>query len=280
VLFRSEMLREWNEMTLLGKASALFTGGVIFELFLIGWGWVCLETGVRGLGALRCLRVFRLLSYYELLANEKDGKKRKKPIEVVFLIMRRCATYLRKIGNELFTAASKGGTLLLGIFLYLTYLWAVIFWRDKEYLVTPERETCSSLVACFYTMMRLAFYDGTGLDFLEAVAEEQMVYNVTGGNNVTYTVSEDKPYSQSYSILLILYMIISAVILLNGLIGIFSNIFQEDEHATGDEILQDVQKILRDIDRVKMKMKRRVKEVDRGVSDIPIVPSGSPHPDA
>ena len=47
-----------------------------------------------------------------------------------------------------------------------------------------------------------------------------------------------------------------------------------------DEILQDVQKILRDIDRVKMKMKRRVKEVDRGVSDIPIVPSGSPHPDA
>jgi len=241
VLFRSEMLREWNEMTLLGKASALFTGGVIFELFLIGWGWVCLETGVRGLGALRCLRVFRLLSYYELLANEKDGKKRKKPIEVVFLIMRRCATYLRKIGNELFTAASKGGTLLLGIFLYLTYLWAVIFWRDKEYLVTPERETCSSLVACFYTMMRLAFYDGTGLDFLEAVAEEQMVYNVTGGNHVTYT---------------------------------------EDEHATGDEILQDVQKILRDIDRVKMKMKRRVKEVDRGVSDIPIVPSGSPHPDA
>jgi len=255
-----EKMQEWNKMTIDQQISNLFTGNVIFECFLITWGWVCIETGVPGLGALRCLRVFRLLSYYELLVPQKvDKKKDKNVVEVILLILRKCAMYLRKLGNEVFTAASKGGTLIIGIFFYLTYLYAVVFWVDKGYLVTPEGETCRALHTCFYTIMRIAFYDGTGLDFLTTVAEER-TFNVTGADgNTTYTVTQGgSKMSGSYSVLLIIYMIVSAMILLNGLIGIFSNTFQADEVSTDDEILQDVNKILRDIEKVKMKMKRRV----------------------
>lgn len=70
-------------------------------------------------------------------------------------------------------------------------------------MVTPDGQTCDTLSHCYLTLFRLAMYDGVGFDFLQ------------------YTADKDP----GLGVLLFLYIIITAVILCNGLIGIFGSCF-------------------------------------------------------
>jgi hypothetical protein len=89
-------------------------------------------------------------------------------------------------------------------FFFVTYIVAVVFWLDRGSIFTSEGYSCSSLKMCYLTMLRLSFYDGTGFDYLSAMIS-------TGDSG--------------YATLLIFYMVLSSIMLLNGLIGIFGSAF-------------------------------------------------------
>ena len=81
--------------------------------------------------------------------------------------------YLTAIAYEFFTAKSKGGVVLLAIYFYVTFVFAMLFWIDEGALVTPPSQDidpttgnntlCGSLAGCALVLTRLTLYDGTGM---------------------------------------------------------------------------------------------------------------------
>ena len=176
--------------------------------------------------------------------------------------------YFQRLYIEISTEASRGGIIVLMLFFYTTYLFALVFYHDAYNVMTVDSpaEACGDLSTCYIRLVRLSFYgkiykvymiciqtyeralheyytvpysvyytartpyiilththyiilqytlrailyctDGDGFDFLEALVSQ----GYTG-----------------YAILLMLYLIFCAIILLNGLIGIFGNAFQTDD---------------------------------------------------
>jgi hypothetical protein len=204
-----------RQLSIMERAIHLFDGEVLLELTMLVFGWVTIFE-LPGFAALRCLRVLRLLWYFELYhVQEPVGYNPSKhgfsPVKAVQLSL----DYLERLSMELFTSASRGGVVVLAMFFYLTYLFGVVFWYEMGNLDTSEGKTCKTLAGCFLVMMRLALYDGTGLDYLTAVVES--------GNS-------------GYAALLILYICLSAIILLNGLIGVFGTAFvMPDSSGDGGE---------------------------------------------
>jgi len=204
----------YQDISSLELFQKLFDGEVNLELLCLVFGWATIFEN-RGLSALRCVRVFRLMWYFELFPNETEEDY--DPNEHPFSIRRACQLcllYLERLGTEVTTAASRGATVVLFMFFYISYLLAVVFWNEDGTLNTPEGQTCDTLNNCFIIMLRLAFYDGNGFDFLQATM-----------NNGQH----------GYTFLLILYLIGSAIILLNGLIGIFGDAFSAPEVVEEEE---------------------------------------------
>ena len=208
------------------ELSAQFRDVVCSEFFVefaglvLGWSLIFI---FPGLAALRCIRLFRLFWWYELLAPEYGNNNDSVQHNVNFwIIIKSCIKYLRKLGDEIFSAKSRGGAVILTMFFYVTYLFSVVFWVEKGYIVTPDTGyengyVCGTLPLCFITMMRLALYDGTGFDYFTAVALE--------GHKDSY----------GFATLAIIYTIFAAMILLNGLIGIFGHAFADDEEEEEEE---------------------------------------------
>lgn len=204
-------------LTYFEKITEVFDGEVVLELVCLLIGWVCI-TQSPGLAAIRCFRVLRYFWYFELIITENAPDY--DPAEHIFSptkAVQLCLLYMEALGAEFFSAKSRGAVVILAIFFYLTYIFGVIFWLEVPTLMTGAGDSCGTLTSCFIVCMRLAFYDGTGLDFFTAV--------VNSG-------------SAGLAILLVLYMIATAIILLNGLIGIFANAFivaddEEEEESQG-----------------------------------------------
>ena len=222
--------------SLTGKFLDMFDGEVILEVFCLAWGWVFIFN-YPGVAALRCVRVFRLLWYFELFiefedkdqekGDEKDDKSEDdnllakqpySPIRAINLSIE----YIEKLGKELMSSSTGGGLMVLLTFFYVTYVIAVVFWVDKAHLLTPEGVPCEKLKTCFLVMLRLSFYDGSGFDYLTAVYKER--HRTSGG----------------YATLLILYMIVGAIVLLNGLIGIFGNAFSKNKDIFASDEEEDI----------------------------------------
>jgi len=197
-----------NDKTLFAKFVDMFDGEVVLELLCLIWGWVFLYD-YPGVAALRCIRVFRLLWYFELFLGDSDldvaalAHTYYSPVRAVDLSLE----YIEKLGNEFLTEKTGGGIVFLIAFFFVTYITAVVFWVDKPDLVTNEGIPCASLKTCFIVMLRFSFWDGNGFDYLEAVYQE------------------DHKDSGGYAVLMILYMIVAVIIILFGLIGIFGNSF-------------------------------------------------------
>ena len=74
------------------------------------------------------------------------------------------------ISNELFTAKSRGAVVLLAIYFYVIYIFALVFFIEEQGLATPSDispETgnttlCATVQGCAITLTRLTLYDGTG----------------------------------------------------------------------------------------------------------------------
>ena len=199
---------------ILQRVMCIFDSEVVFETVWFIFGWSCIFE-YPGLAALRLCRAFRVLWFVELIANQEEFDPEYKPEEHLVSVAKICSLgvqYMESIGCELFTAKSKGGVVLLIIFFYVTYVFAMVFWIEDRNLVTPNdtspitgnNTVCGTLMGCTITLMRLSFYDGTGFDYLsEVIASRSPI--LTG--------------------LLIFYMVFTAMILLNGLIGIFGSAF-------------------------------------------------------
>ena len=116
--------------------------------------------------------------------------------------------FLRRVMIEIATPESKGATVILVAFFYTTYIFAVVYHVELGGVATSEGQSCISINQCWITMLRLSLYDGTGLDYMQLVMER-------GHHGLT--------------VLLYVYLIVTAIVLLNGLIGIFGHPFSVDE---------------------------------------------------
>lgn len=179
------------------KVLEIMRGEEYLEILALIYGWSTIYIS-SGLAALRCVRVLRFLWYVELLSPFNPDKEELRPLSVKKTIQL-AINYLEALAKEIFTQSSRGGVVVMALFFYLTYLVALVFSEDKASIETSEGRSCGTLSQCFITMLRLAFYDSTGLDYLSAVAQD----------------------SDGYAVLLFLFLICATFVLLNGLIGIF-----------------------------------------------------------
>lgn len=184
------------------EAFDYYTG---IEFAFIVFGWVCLF-GLPGIASLRVLRACCYMRYGELLQVDQVPSALKYALHSVHV----CARYLDKLALEIFTTRTKGSVVLLGLFFYLAYVFGVAFWvHTKD---TAPVEFCGTVDSCVVTMIRLAFYDAKGLDFLSYFSDSD---------------------SEVLTALLILYLVVTGIIILNGLIGIFGGMFITTAGSTG-----------------------------------------------
>ena len=103
----------------------LLDGVTLFETIFIVLGWICIYRDLSGFAALRILRVFRYLWYFEL----NDTKKA--PYNSISHMSLRCVQYMNNLGKELFTSSSKGGLMIIAVYFFLTYAVAVAVWTEQ-----------------------------------------------------------------------------------------------------------------------------------------------------
>jgi len=213
--------------------------------FVFGWALIFEDPAIA---CLRCFRIFRFVWYSEFYRARKGS--------IFFPLTFFCHTvlqYCEKVGRELFTTSSKGGVIVLGFFFYLAYVVGVSFWQKTANLdlVSPEGGStgvlseCDTLPHCFLIMLRLTFWDGSGFDFLKSV----MDYG-----------------DQGLVTLLIFYMCFSAMVLLNGLIGIFGGAFAsatEEDDDDDDDDKKDVKELVEVSDLEKEDKRDLTKALDR-----------------
>ena len=227
ILFSFYFIGETNHFKIptFKKLKLVMDTEMIFELFCLAIGWIFIFPN-KGLACLRCFRVFRLLWFFEIY--QKDIPDSYDPSRSLLIFnpsqgIRLCLAYIRNIVVELFTVKSRGGVIVIGIFIYMSYVFAVIFNYEQNGLVVAGTSPCSSISKCFFMLVRLSFYDGNGFDFLYEV----FLNNVYQG------------------IALSTYMIFTGIILLNGLIAIFGNAFNnEEKEKSKEDILLDKLKSL------------------------------------
>jgi len=128
-------------------------------------------------------------------------------LDYVNRLFRLCEFSIKSVsalGSEMFrlTNNTRGGLFLLLMFFYFAFVFGAVFYVETTN--SEDYSNCSSVGDCMYTMMRLTFFDGTGLDFARSLADQ-------GHQNLFF--------------LSMVYMCVTAFGLLNGLIGIFGGVF-------------------------------------------------------
>lgn len=191
-------------------------GPVIFEAYFVLFGWITIFD-LPGLSALRCIRIIRIAWLFDIFTVDKPFGY--DPSVHILGLKRFCQQLIRisqKIGKELFTQQTRGSLVITVLFFYITYLFAVEFWNDlrKVHFDQDNDFYCSHLNQCLIIMLRLAFYDNVGLDFLQQTVKEGL---------------------SEYTFLMLLYLILASMIVLNGLIGIFARIIAGDHDHHSDE---------------------------------------------
>jgi len=208
----------WKQYSLL----SLFDAATILELVFLVWGWATIFTNL-GLASLRCFRLLRFVWFFHLFVLPDDNKN--SWVDPAYIIVL-AKVYLEKIAGEFATKRSKGGVVVLALYFFSVYLFAVVFSIDKGYLTTAEGQTCDTIKDCFFTLLRLSFYDGQGFDYMTTLA------------------NDGQPGSDGYTVLLILFTIGTGILLLNGLIGIFGSAFTTDNDGDGEDDVKTQLKIL------------------------------------
>lgn len=196
VLSATHMEDELETLPFAVKILESFDGEVFTELLLLGIGWICIYQ-IPGLGVLRCLRVFRYLWYIEIFDIRRGS--------IFFGIShasRLCIVYLEKLYEELFTSRSKGAVVVLGIFFYMSYIFGIMFYTITQGMGNVVG--CDTIVHCMWVMIRLSLYDQDGFNYVFSLFDTKY---------------------RALTVLLIIYMCITAMIFLNGLIGIFGDAF-------------------------------------------------------
>jgi hypothetical protein len=133
--------------------------------------------------------------------------------ERTLLVLKVCkfaSKCLSNMAQEMFflTDETRGGFILMVLLFYSAYVFGCALW--VEGLTTPFPNTsCLTVGSCTYTLLRLTFYDGNGLDLL---------WSLTGDHKFLFA-------------LVVVYLCCTAFGILNGLIGIFGNIFFQNSDS-------------------------------------------------
>jgi len=171
----------------------------ISSLF-IGWSTFFVAPSFS---CLRCFRMLRFAWFSKVVQTKKTDY-----FYCIVHFSRLVALHLEKLGKELFGSESKGGIAAIGLYFYIIYIFAVAFWQISSPIFTDRNgmlAECDTLKGCFFVMMRLSVFDGTGFDYMSAVMEETNI---------------------GISILLFLFVIMASMVMLNVVVGIFSKVFQ------------------------------------------------------
>ena len=126
-------------------------------------------------------------------------------------VMKFAVLSINSLGTELFTISknTRGGLLLMILFFYSAFVFGISLWvaTDESYA------HCTNRGECIYTMIRLAFFDGNGLDF---------AYSLVHLDPVLFIV-------------VMFYMCMTAFGIINGLVGIFGTLFMRASDSAFEE---------------------------------------------
>ena len=219
--------------------SIFTTGALMLESACILGGWIFIYTR-PGIAALRCLRLLRVLYFHdlprEILYKMEKAWYWKSEVVVPctnikvqlsnpfsfleFQLLERACKFasgsLERLGTEMFwlTKATKGGFVLMALLGAISSIMGMAVYNevyDDPLLSDPDsRTSCISNAMCMIVLLRLTFFDGTGLDFLT---------NLSINHKFLFAC-------------VIVYLCVTAFGIFNGLIGVFGGIFQKQSEKS------------------------------------------------
>ena len=125
-------------------------------------------------------------------------------VERIFRVCQFAIGALKALGNEMFrlTSQTRGGLLLMMVLFYNAYVLGAALWVETRQDVSTLGY-CDTRGSCMFTLLRLVFFDGNGLDFL---------YSLTIKHKLLFVI-------------VMIYLCVSAFGIINGLVGIFGTAF-------------------------------------------------------
>jgi hypothetical protein len=190
-------------------------GEVQFEAFFLIYGILSLLF-FPGYAPLRLFRSIRVMWFVECFQVVKEEPYY--PENHFFSIMsacRLCLAYIEAVHQELLSDASRGGIVVLLMFFFMCYVDALVAHSVAPDITAPIGEVgCADMPHCFMTLMRLSFFDGHGFDYMTMAYENNLLFLFW---------------------ILFFHMCFTALILLNGLIGIFGSAFTNVHDEGGDD---------------------------------------------
>lgn len=134
----------------------------------------------------------------------------------LFKVLNFSTKALSAMGNEIFrlTDETRGGLLLILILFYAAFVVAAALWTETE-----GKGECSSIALCMFTLMRLTFYDDIGFDY---------AFSLTEKHKFLFTI-------------VMLYLIMTSLGILNGLVGIFGTVFARSSHLAFDDDAEELE---------------------------------------
>jgi hypothetical protein len=214
-----------KDFSLAKKIYVCFDGQCQFELICLLYGIITLFT-IPEYSAFRIIRCIRLMYYVEEFQPDVDIKY---PEDNFFSPLRACRLtlmYMEALAEEILSERSKGGIVVLIMFFYQCFITACICYyvlESRGLNVTTQNNDenggCGSIRHCYITVLRLSVGDGNGFDLMEFAMN----------NNLFFLFW-----------ILIFHMVFTAIVLLNGLVGIFGAAFN-DVHIeeSDDETVED-----------------------------------------
>lgn len=170
------------------------------------------------MATLRCFRAFRILWYHDLPPALLEPLKRalsiffsafggRNFVDLFFKVMKFATVTLSHLGQEMIflTKKSRGGFIIMVLLLYTAYVLGTTLWIETSDSHL-DNDFCVTLGSCTYTMLRLTFFDGNGFDF---------AYSLVHDHPILFTIC-------------CLYLCVTSFGLVNGLIGVFGDIFKDD----------------------------------------------------
>lgn len=194
-------------------ARIMFGGSFVLELGCLAIGWIFLFY-LPGIAALRSFRMMRVLWYHELPPQIQEPLKGgismiigRDLTNLVFKVMKFATMTLSHLGQEMLflTKKSRGGFVLMVILFFMAYVLACAIWVETRE-TDLGNDFCKTLESCTFTLLRLTFYDGNGLD---------LAYSLVENHPILFGIS-------------CFYLCVTSFGILNGMIGVFGDIFKDD----------------------------------------------------
>lgn len=128
-----------------------------------------------------------------------------------FKVLKFAINALTALGNEMFrlTAETRGALLLMMMFFYSAFVLGATLFVETN----MNSDLCQSMGHCTWTLVRLTFFDGDGLDF---------AYYLTSDHRILFFI-------------VMVYLCITSFGILNGLVGVFGTALARASHLAFED---------------------------------------------